>query len=174
MEQVAEAINEFVNGAIGLSLKEMIIQIAGTLLLFLVVRHYFWNNITDYLDERKNHMAKEYEEADEANKEAQSIKEKVSTELVEIRMNAKGIIDEAKERGELERIGIVKNAKTEASVVIENARKEIDSEIEKARTKINDEIVSVAVLMAEKVIKKEIDESKHKELLKEVTEEVIS
>ena len=99
---------------------------------------------------------------------------KADSELTEIRVSAKGIIDDAKERGEVERAKIVKNAKGEAVIVLENAQREIDSEIEKARTSINDEIVSVAVLMAEKVIKKEIDESKHKELLAEVNKEVIS
>jgi len=174
MDQVAETIKTFVDGAIGVNLKEMVIQISSTLLLFLVVRYFFWNNITDYLEERKKHMAEEYEEADNANLEAQSLKAKVVNELTEIRLGAKAVIDEAKERGETERSKIVNNAKKEAIVVIENARKEIDSEIEKARSKINDEIVSVAVLMAEKVIKKEMDESKYKELLKEVNKEVIS
>ena len=174
MEQVAESINEFINGAIGLNFKETIIQIAATLLLFLVVRYFFWNNITDYLEERKKHMAQEYDEANEANFEAQSLKEKAVEELTELRMSVKDVIDGAKERGEVERSLIVGNAKKEATVVMDNARKEIDSEIEKARTSINDEIVSVAVLMAEKVIKKEIDESKHKELLAEVTKEVIN
>jgi len=174
MEQVAEAIKVFVDGAIGVNLKEMVIQIASTLLLFLVVRFFFWNNITDYLEERKKHMATEYDEAEEANLEAQNLKEKAVSELSELRLSAKGVIDDAKERGEVERGEIVGKAKREASIVIENARKEIDSEIEKARTSINDEIVSVAVLMAEKVIKKEIDESKHKELLREVTKEVIN
>lgn len=174
MENVAEAIKVFIDGAIGVNPKEMIIQIASTLLLFLVVRYFFWNNITAYLEKRKNHMAQEYDEADEANLQAQSLKEKAVGELTEIRLSAKGIIDEAKDRGETERSQIVGNAKKEATVVMENAQKEIESEIEKARSSINDEIVSVAVLMAEKVIKKEIDESKHKELLEEVTKEVIS
>ena len=174
MDNVAEAIRVFIDGAIGVSPKEMIIQIASTLLLFLVVRYFFWNNITNYLDERKNYMAQEYDEANVANLEAQSLKEKAVGELTKLRLSAKGIIDDAKERGEIERTGIVGNAKKEATIVMENAQKEIDSEIEKARTSINDEIVSVAVLMAEKVIKKEIDESKHKELLAEVTKEVIS
>ncbi len=174
MDQVAETIRIFVEEAIGVSFKDMAIQIASTLLLFLVIRYFFWNNITDYLEGRKRHMAEEYEEADKANLEAQELKEKAAKELTEIKVSAKGIINEAKERGEVERVKIVSNAKKEATVVIENARKEIDSEIEKARTKINDEIVSVAVLMAEKVIGKEIDENKQKELLEEVNQEVMS
>ncbi len=174
MDQVAETIKAFVEGAIGVSLKEMIIQISSTLLLFLVVRFFFWNNITAYLEGRKNHMADEYKEADVANLKAQALKKQAEKELTKIKVSAKEIIDEAKVRGEVERTLIIGNAKKEATVVLENARKEIDSEIEKARTKINDEIVSVAVLMAEKVIGKEIDEKKQKELLEEVNAEVIS
>ncbi len=174
MDQVAEAIKTFVDGAIGVSLKEMVIQIASTLLLFLVVRYFFWNNITDYLEKRKEHMAKEYDEANEANLEAQTLKELANSELSEIRVSAKDIINEAKERGEIERSSIVGKAKNEAVNVIENAQKEIESEIEKARSSINDEIVNVAVLMAEKVLEKEIDANKYKELLEEVNKEVIN
>lgn len=174
MDFVGEIIKEFIEGALKVSLREMAIQIASTLLLFLVVKFFFWNNITSYLEGRKELMAKELDEANEANELAQTIKADAENELKEIRLNAKGVIEDARERGEVERVGIVNNAKSEAVIVMENTKKEINSEIEKARTKINDEIVSVAVLMAEKVIKKEIDESKHKDLLTEVVKEVIS
>ena len=174
MEDFANSLSDFVLESIGVDITEMAIQILSTLLLFLVVRYFFWNNITDYLEKRKEVMAKEYEEAKAANLEAVSIKEKADLELTEIRLSAKGVIDDAKNRGELERNDIVKKAKNEADIVISNARKEIDSEIEKARSNLNEEIVSVAVLMAEKVIKKEIDESKHQDLIKEVTKGVAS
>jgi F-type H+-transporting ATPase subunit b len=174
MEDFANSLSDFVLESIGVDITEMAIQILSTLLLFLVVRYFFWNNITDYLEKRKEIMASEYEEAKNANLEAVSIKEKADLELTEIRLSAKSVIDDAKKRGELERNDIVKKAKNEADIVISNARKEIDSEIEKARSNLNEEIVSVAVLMAEKVIKKEIDESKHQDLIKEVTKGVAS
>ena len=172
MEDFANSLSDFVLESIGVDITEMAIQILSTLLLFLVVKYFFWNNITEYLEKRKEVMATEYEDAKTANLEAISIKEQADAELTEIRLSAKGVIDDAKNRGELERTDIVKKAKNEAVVVISNARKEIDSEIEKARSNLNKEIVSVAVLMAEKVIKKEIDESKHQDLIKEVTKGV--
>ncbi len=172
MEDFANSLSDFVLESIGVDITEMAIQILSTLLLFFVVRYFFWNNITEYLEKRKEVMTTEYEEAKAANLEAVSIKEKADLELTEIRLSAKGVIDDAKNRGELERMDIVKKAKNEADIVISNARKEIDSETEKARSNLNKEIVSVAVLMAEKVIKKEIDESKHQELIKEVTKGV--
>lgn len=172
MEDFANSLSDFVNESIGVDITEMAIQILSTLLLFLVVKYFFWNNITEYLEKRKEVMSSEYEEAKTANLEAVKIKEQADLELTEIRLSAKGVIDDAKNRGELERTDIVKKAKKEADIVFSNARKEIDSEIEKARSNLNDEIVSVAVLMAEKVIKKEIDESKHQDLIKEVTKGV--
>ncbi len=174
MEDFANSLSDFVLESIGVSLTEMAIQIASTILLFLIVKYFFWNNITEYLEKRKEFMAGEYEDAKAANLDAISLKEKADLELIDIRLSAKGVIDDAKNRGELERTDIVNKAKKEASIVIGNAKKEIDSEIEKARSNLNEEIVSVAVLMAEKVIKKEIDESKHKELISEVTKGVAS
>ncbi|KFZ26992.1 MAG: ATP synthase subunit b, sodium ion specific [Candidatus Izimaplasma bacterium HR2] len=174
MEDFANSLSDFVLESIGVSLTEMAIQILSTILLFLIVKYFFWNNITEYLEKRKEFMASEYEDAKVANLEAISTKEKAELELTEIRLSAKGVIDDAKDRGELERTDIVKKAKKEARIVISNAQKEIDSEIEKARSNLNEEIVSVAVLMAEKVIKKEIDASKHKELISEVTKGVAS
>lgn len=174
MDNVADAIKSFIDDALGVSILEMGIQIASTLLLFVVVKHFFWNNITDYLERRRNAITDEYKEAEEANKNAALIKVQADEELNQIRLDAKGIFDEAKERGEIERSSIVKKAKSEAKSVIEDAQKEIDSEIEKARSRINDEIVNVASLIAKKVIDKEIDMDKHKELIKEITNEVVN
>jgi len=175
-ELIKSFINDsmFTNDAFGVNFTEMAIQIVSTLLLFLVVRFFFWNHVTAYLEGRKAAMAKEYEDAKEANVQVQEIKLASETELNQIRLSAKDVIEDAKARGEKERTEIVVKAKKEANVVLENARKEIDSEIEKARSELNDEIVSVAVLMAEKVIKREIDEKKHQDLVQEVTKEVMN
>lgn len=174
MDKVAQAIGEFIENAINVNPIEMLVQVAATLLLFLVVRYFFWGNITDFLDRRKELMASEIADAQTKNKEAELLKTKVETELLEVRQNAKSIVDDAKLRGEDERQKIVSNAKVEAKKVMTNAKNEIDSEVEKARANINDEIVSVATLMAEKIIKKEIDPNKHKEIIKEVTQKVVS
>lgn len=172
MDKVADSIRAFVEGALGVNPIEMVIQILATLLLFLVVRFFFWNHITNYIDKRKEAMNNEYDHAAKANKDAQSLKETAEIELKKIHAEAKGLYDDAKDRGEEKRKEIVSKAKGEAQNIIDNAHKEINSEIEKARTKINDEIVTVATMMAEKIIKKEIDNKKHEDLIKEVTKEV--
>lgn len=178
---MGEAISGFVqdalgitDGAFGVNATEMLIQISSTILLFLVVRYFFWNKVTDYLENRKTEMTSEYEEARKANLEAYGLKEEAEGELNSLRLSAKGVLDEAKIRGEEERKNILQKAKGEANKLVDDANKEITSNIEKARNSINTEIVSVATLMAEKIIKRELDDEKHKELIKEVTKEVIN
>jgi F-type H+-transporting ATPase subunit b len=176
---MGEAIQSFVedalgitNGVFGVNAQEMLIQISSTIILFLVVRFFFWNKVTAYLEERKQAMITEYNDAKSANDEAKSMRDEAQGELELLKTRSKSLIDDAKVRGEDERKAILEKAKSEADNLVVEAQKEIESNIEKARSSINKEIVSVATLMAEKIIKKEIDESKHKELIKEVTKEV--
>lgn len=174
MDNVAEAIREFVNSSLGVNPLEMVIQIASTLVLFLVVKFFFWNHVTDFLEKRKEAMNEEYNKAQLASTNAEVLQKKAESELQEIRLSAKGLYDEAKERGEQERKNIVSKAKEEATRLVDNAHEEIEQELEKVKTDINNEIVTVATLMAEKIIQKEIDPKKHKDLIKDVTREVQS
>lgn len=174
MENVANAIREFVNNAVGVNLIEMVVQIAATLLLFLIVKHFFWNNITEYLEKRKDTMNEEYKTAMNAKEEAKLLKNMADSELKEIRLNAKGLYEDAKIRGEQERKIIVTDARTDADRIVENAHQEVVSEIEKAKKDINDEIVNVATLMAEKIIGREMDDTKHQELINEISKEVLN
>ncbi len=164
-------INSLLNGSTD-GLRDVAIQIISTILLFLVVRFFFWNKVTEYLEARKKAIQTEYDDAKKANQDAALHKEDAAKELLELRKSSKGVLDDAKARGENERQAILVKAKKEADKLVDDAHKEIDSQIEKARNQINDEIVSVATLMAEKIIKKEIDNTKHKELINEVTKEV--
>ena len=177
----AEKISNFVNdalgltdGAFGVDGTEMLIQIGSTILLFLVVRFFFWNKVTDYLEGRKEAMKQEYLDAKNASLEAAKHKEEAETELIDIRKGAKGVFDEAKERGEVERKVILEKARGEATKLVSDAHIEIDSQVEKARSSINEEIVSVATLMAEKIIEKELDDKEHKDMIKKISKEVLN
>lgn len=172
MDKIAETVSILVEKALDINATEMVIQIASTLLLFAVVKIFFWEKITAFIEARQEFMSNELNQATEAHDEAELLKETANKELNDLRLSAKGIVEEAKSRGEVERKTIISKAKDEASYIRENSRKEIDSEIEKARENINEEIVSVAVLMAEKVLNKEIDATKHKELINDVLSEV--
>ena len=172
MENVARAIEEFVNNSLGVNPIEMAVQIGSTIILFLVVKFFFWNHVTAFLDKRKEVMNEEYDKAKQASSEADQLKRQAEDELHEIRQSAKELYDEAKERGEEERKHIVTTAKAEAERLIAQAQSDIEQEWENAKDDMNNEIVEVASLIAKQIIDKEIDETTQKRLVKQLTSEV--
>ncbi len=171
---LAESLNQFVSNSLGVNAIEMAIQIGGTVILFLVIKKYFWGNITKYLEERSEIMQAEYDQAKVLKDEAASIKDEATKELDDVRASASDIIEDAKKRATSQAENIVLEAKEESIRIKENTQKEIANEVEKAREEIKEEIVSVATLLAGKIIDKELDESDYSRFIDETTNEVKS
>jgi F-type H+-transporting ATPase subunit b len=172
MQNVARAIEEFVNNALSVSLLDMAIQIGATLVLFFVVKYFFWNHVTAFLDKRKEVMNEEFTSAEKANAEAIALREEAEEKLQEIRLSAKQIYEEAKERGEQERKRIVNDAKEQAQRILVQTQQEIEREWENAKAQMNNEIVEVASLLASKALKEEMNTKTQQRLVRQITKEV--
>jgi F-type H+-transporting ATPase subunit b len=165
IDRMVEAVQEIIDVALGVNLLDMIIQIAATLILVIIVKHFFWGKITDYLDKRKNIMDQEMESAKNELIEAKTLKEKRETEYNELKLKTKGYLDSAKENAEHERLRIIEKAKETSDQMMERAKKEIEAERIKAENSLQKEAVDLAALMAEKIIRKEVDESQYQDML---------
>jgi len=164
---MVEAVQEIIDVALGINILDMIIQIAATLILVIIVKHFFWGKITDFLEKRKTIMDQEMESAKNENINAKTLKEKREAEYNELKLKSKGYLDSAKEKAELERLRIISNAKETSDQMMERTRKEIEAERIKAETALQKEVVDLAALMAEKIIRKEVDEEKYQDLIVE-------
>ena len=69
MDEISEAVSLLVETAIDVNATEMAIQIASTLLLFVVVKIFFWEKITAFIESREKFMADEYSQAETARDE---------------------------------------------------------------------------------------------------------
>lgn len=167
MDRIVEAVQEIIDGALGINLLDMIIQIAATLILVLIVKHFFWGRITDFLEKRKNIMDQEMDSAKKENVEAKLLKEKREAEYNELKLKSKDYLDTAKEKAEQERLRIVDKAKDNADQMMERAKKEIEAERIKAETSLQKETVTLAALMAEKIIRKELNDKDYQDLIVE-------
>ncbi len=165
MQNLSEAVQKLVEIALGVDVLEMVIQIVATILLILVVKYFFWDKVTTFIDERKAIMDKELTEATEKNEEAKMLKKEAEETFNEMKQEARDILEDAKSRGEDTRRDIISKAKDEASTIKKNAQKDLEQDIESARQALRDEIVDIASLLAEKVIAKEIDEKTYNTLI---------
>ncbi len=172
MTAVAEAIQRLVDIALGVDPVEMVIQIVATLILVVVVKLFFWDKVTGFLDQRRHFINKELEDAASKSEEANALKTDAEEALDSAREEAKSIVDEAKTQGEEKKRSIVNEAKKEADLVKKNARRDIDQEIEVARNELREEIVEIASLLSQKAIKKQISKRVYDKLIDDAIDEV--
>jgi len=158
------SITDVINSALDFNLTQMLVQIIATVVLVIVVRVFFWNKITSFLQARHEYMTKEIETAKSLNQEAQELKESALKERTEILVRSKEIIDQAKTQGESEKNKIIDAAKVEAARLIQTKEEELEMEKERARADLRHEVIELAAVMAEKIIKKEIDGSSYESM----------
>ncbi|WP_427337917.1 F0F1 ATP synthase subunit B [Caloranaerobacter sp. DY30410] len=153
-------------------LSSLVMQIIATIVLFLVLRHFLFKPVTEFLNARKEKIASDLLAANKNKEEAQNLKREYEMKIEASKKEAQEIIEAARRRGEEVREEIIKEAKKEAEAIIEKARKEIEREREKAVEELKEEVVTIAMLAASKVIDKNLDAKAHKEIINKFINEV--
>ncbi len=157
IDKITTAVSEAIQSALGVSLLDMVVQLAATVILVIIVRKYFWSKITLFLEKRRELVQAELAAAETASQEANAIKEKTEAEYAVLRTNARQVLETARLQGEEERSGIILSAKAEAKKIADDSKKSTALEIEKAKAEVNNQAVELAVLMATKILEKEVD-----------------
>lgn len=148
------------------------LQIAATIVLFLVIRHFLFKPMTEFLAARKEKIASDLDEARNQREEAAALRKEYESRIGEAKNEARTIVDSAKKRGEELKDQIVVEAKTEANNVLAKARNDIEREREKTMSELKTEVVQIAMMAAEKVVEKSLDEKAHKEMINKFIDEV--
>ena len=179
MDKIIESISEFVNKCLGPlgaggftpdTIRDFLIQIIATILLFIIVRIFLWKPITALLEARKEAIDKELVEAKTARENAVMIEEKLNLEYDKSRLKIQELIAQAVKDGNSIKEEIVSDAKKEAEYRFNNATQEIEFEIKKQQTAIKEQIVSIAFLAAEKIVSHEVDKEKYLEVVTDLIE----
>ena len=85
---------------------------------------------------------------------------------------ADAILEEARRKGKAKEAEIIQEAKAEAARIVERGNREVELERKKALDDMKQEIVSIASLMAEKVVASSIDMKVQDELIEETLKEM--
>jgi len=124
------------------------------------------------MEEREQFVANEIEEAEKSRKEAEIASKEAAAQLAQTREEARTIIEEARNAGIKQEQDIIKSAQHEAERLIESAQKDIQLEKERAIQALQDQVASMSVLIASKVIEKELDATDQEKLINDYIKEV--
>ena len=140
-------------------------QWGATLILFLVIRHFVYQPMNDFLAKRQASIASDIEEAKAERMEAERLKSDYEQKLRDAKEEGTEIIEKSRERGrELEK-SAAEEAQARAEAMIEKAKADIEREKAKARQDVQNETSDLAVMIAEKLLNDTIDEKHHDELI---------
>ncbi len=150
----------------------IIFNLANTLILFLVIKHFLFKPVNDILEQRKHDVEDTYSRADEALENARESERKYNDLIGNAKEESARIIKNASDTANRRSEEIISEAKTNAEMIIKKANSEIEREKINARSAVRNEVSDLAVLVAEKVIDKEINDDDHRRFIDEFIENV--
>ena len=166
--------NMFVLGAAGTSGVQwgtIIVTLVTFLILLALLKKFAWGPLKDVMDKREHDINKDIDDAEQAKINAQKLEEENRKTLKETQDEVQRILDDAKIQARKQHEEIIHEANVRANGMIETAQSEINSQKERAISDINNQVSELSVLIASKVLRKEISEQDQKELVEKYLKE---
>lgn len=165
--------NSFVIGAGGLNFNalDIVFQLFCFILLLAFLKKFAWGPLINIMKQREEHVASQIDEAEKTRAEASQYVEEQRELLKQSRVEAKILIENAKKQGDVQREEIIVAARTEAERLKEGAKREIQTEKENAVAALREQVASLSVMIASKVIEKELTEADQEKLINEYLQE---
>ena len=143
------------------NLGTILFQLIVFLILMMIVAKLAIRPVLDMMKKRQDHIDQQLDDAEKNQKEAQRLLEEQREELRKTREEAHLIIESEKKRAEAQAQDIMSQAKSRADRMISDAREEINNEKEKAIASLRDEVAQLSMLLASKVLEREVSSADH-------------
>ncbi len=145
----------------------MIFEVVNLLIVTLILKRFLFKPVNAVLEQRQAEIGGMYQKAEDAQKEAQALKQAYDERISGARREADELIaaaqDSARRRGD----EIVENARGEAVQLRRRAEEDIELQKRKALREARDELADMAVDIAGRVVEREVTREDHDRLVEE-------
>lgn len=133
-------------------LHDTVIMGINLFILFFALSYLLFNPVRAVLKKRQERIASDIETAKQEKEDAIAMKQEYEAKLRNIQQEAEEILSASRKKALKQEEEIVARAKQEAAVVMARANNEIELEKKKAVDDMKQEMISIASLMAGKVV----------------------
>jgi F-type H+-transporting ATPase subunit b len=148
------------------------LTLLAVFVLFLILSYNLFNPARKVLKDRRDRIQNDIAVAQNDKDEALKLKEEYENKLKEVDKEVEQILSDARKRALASENKIVDEARKEAAAIIERANKEAEQEKLRVADEVKQEMVSIASLMASKVVAGRIDTSVQDALVDETLKEI--
>jgi F-type H+-transporting ATPase subunit b len=149
-----------------------------TILTFLVLlallAKFAWTPLLQALETRQNAIRKSLDDAQQATKELERLNAESAQIINRARVDADAIITQSRSDGDRLREEIRAKARTEADNIVKNAERQIQLETGRALEQIRREAVELSVMIASKIIRRNLTREDNEKLIDEALKQVES
>lgn len=151
---------------------DILFQLIMFIILLALLKKLAWGPLMGIMKQREDHIVNEINAAEKSRMESNKILEEQRELLKLARQESQSIIESAKKQGDVQKEEIIATARSEAERLKEAAKREIEQQKEQAVTALREQVASLSVLIASKVIEKELNEKDQEKLINEYIQEV--
>ena len=148
------------------------LTIIAVFVLFLAFSFFLFNPARKMLNSRTEKIRDELNDAKENMEQAQALKADYEEKLKNADKEAEAILSEARKKALANENQIIAQAKEEAARILERARVEIELEKQKMADDVKKDMISIASMMAGKVVSASIDTTVQNRLIDETLKEM--
>ncbi len=137
-----------------------------------ILNKFAWKPILQSLDEREETIRKSLDDADRLRAEMEQIESTRKQTMDEAVAEAKAIVEDSRREAREAATGITHKAKEEALILVENATRDIHAARDQARAELRKESAELAVGLAQRILKDQLDENKGRDLTDQLIKEL--
>lgn len=123
------------------------------------------------MDDREKLIHDDIESAEIAKREAEALRKKNEEILSQTQAEVSEMFEKSREEAKVQQQSIIDEATINAKRLMSDAQKDIEQEKEKAVREINDQVAELSVLIAQKVIEKELSPQDQQDLIDKYLQE---
>lgn len=159
-------------GFLSIDIGTILFTLLNTLILFLGLKHFLFAPVQKILTERQTAVDQTIRDAEEAKTKAETAEAEYTEKLAAAKEESAAMLRNATRKAQQRSDEIVSAAKQEAAGILRQNAEEIEREKRKAENELRSEVAGLAVLVAEKVVEREIDPADHARLIDEFIDSV--
>ncbi len=142
------------------------------LVLLTVLAKFAWRPLLDALETRQNAIRKSLDDAQQAKGELERLNAESARIIQQARIDADAIVSQSRVDGDRLREEIRAKARTEADHIVKNAERQIQLETSRALEQIRREAVDLSVMIASKIIQRNLSKEDNQRLIDEALNRV--
>lgn len=164
--------NSFVLGSgAGFNTGDVFFQLIMFIILLALLKKFAWGPLMGIMQQRADFIESEIKEAEKSRTEANQLLEQARNDVKAARAEAQNTIENAKKLAEEQKSDILAATRAESARLKETAKLEIAQERDKAMDALREQVASLSVMIASKVIEKELSAADQEKMINDYIKE---